>query len=83
MKVKLEHSTAAISDFRSAHGFPASFAHEGRRWVGFCANRAGVTDRCRGGGRVQAGRQPLGRGLIADGGIRGVRGRPYANRVRY
>jgi hypothetical protein len=58
-------------------------ADEGHRWEGLSGDSAGVANRRRGGGRIEAGRQPLGRSLIADGGIHRVGGRPYAKKVWY
>ena len=61
----------------------ALVAGQCRRCKAVSADSAGVADRDRGRGGIQASRQALGRSLIADSGIHRVRGRPDTNGVRY
>jgi hypothetical protein len=60
-----------------------SLAGQRDRGIGFYPpNRAGVADRHRSRGRIQAGCQSLRRGLVADAGVHRVRRRPHSHKVR-
>ena len=59
-----------------------SFTGQRDRWVGLPSSPAGVTDRHRIRGRIQAGCESLRRRLIANAGVHRVRGRPYPDNVR-